>query len=116
MSMTNVLVLDKMKEKNVVVLNVLSQEAFAKVHIPGSYNVPWGTDPKAFAKKVEQYFGRDKFFITHCANVGCMAGPSAAKALKEIGLKAEDYPGGIEEWQQSGFPVEGTAVAQHAMK
>jgi rhodanese-related sulfurtransferase len=116
MSMTNVLVLDKMKEKDVVVLNVLPPQAFEKMHITGSYNMPWNNDPKAFAKKVGDFYGKNKFFITHCANVDCMAGPSAAKALREAGFKAEDYPGGIEEWEESGFPVEGSEVADPAMK
>jgi rhodanese-related sulfurtransferase len=114
--MTNALVLDKMKQKDVVVLNVLPPQAYAKMHIPGSFNVPLADDPKAFVKKVEQYYGKDKFYITHCSNVGCSAGPTAAKALRENGFKAEDYPGGIEEWFASGFPVEGTEVSQPAMK
>jgi rhodanese-related sulfurtransferase len=116
MSMTNVLVMDKMKENDVVVLNVLSPQAYAKVHITGSYNMPWGNDPKAFVKKVGQFYGKNKFFITHCTNVDCMAGPSAAKALREAGFKAEDYPGGIEEWEEAGFPVEGIEVTNPAMK
>ena len=114
--MTNALVLDKMKEKDVIVLNVLPPEAFKKIHITGSYNMPLDSDPQTFAKKVGEVYGKDKFFITHCVNVGCHAGPNAAKALKENGFKAEDYPGGMEDWAAAGFPVEGTAVTNPAMK
>jgi rhodanese-related sulfurtransferase len=116
MSMTNVLVMDKMKQKDVVVLNVLSPEAYAKMHIPGSYNVPWNNDANAFAKRVGQLYGKDKFYITHCSNVSCMAGPSAAKALRDNGFKAEDYAGGIEDWEKSGFPLEGIMAPHPAVK
>ncbi|HTA76097.1 MAG TPA: rhodanese-like domain-containing protein [bacterium] len=116
MSMTNVLVLDKMKDKDVVVLNVLPREEYEKMHITGSSSLPLGSDPQAFVKKVEQLYGRDKFFITHCVNVGCIAGPTAARVLRENGFKAEDYPGGTEEWFEAGFPVEGTEVPHAAMK
>jgi len=116
MSMTNVWVMDKMKQKDVVVLNVLSPEAYAKIHIPGSFNVPWTNDANVFAKKVGQLYGKNKFYITHCSGVECMAGPSAAKALKDNGFQAEDYPGGMEDWEKSGFPVEGSMAPHHAVK
>ena len=116
MSMTNALVLDKMKQKDVFVLNVLPHQAFEKMHITGSYNLPLGSDPLAFVKKVGDVYGKNKFFITHCVNVGCHAGPNAAKILKENGFEAEDYPGGMEDWEAAGFPVEGTSVTNPAMK
>jgi rhodanese-related sulfurtransferase len=56
---------------------------------------------------VEEKYGREKHFITYCAGPQCSAGPHAAQLLKENGFKAEDYPGGIEEWHDSFFPVEG---------
>jgi rhodanese-related sulfurtransferase len=31
----------------------------------------------------------------------------AAAALTQAGFKAEGYAGGIQEWAESGFPVEG---------
>jgi len=34
----------------------------------------------------------------------------AADALTKIGLQAEGYPGGIQEWSEAGLPVEGSRV------
>ncbi len=108
MALTKEMVRKKMKEKNVVVLNVLSEVDYQKLHIKGSHNLPLNHDLPGFVEKTGMKYGRDKFIITHCTNYLCAAGPNAAKALKDAGFKAEDYPGGIEEWFEAGFPTEGT--------
>lgn len=108
MALTKEVVLDKMKGRDVIVLNVLSAADYHKLHIRGSWNLPYAADPVGFAGKVEKLFGKEKFFITHCSGVTCSAGPNAAKALRKEGFKADDYPGGLQDWVDAGFPVEGT--------
>ena len=107
MPMTKEAVKDKMKDFNVMILNVLPESDYAKLHITGSENIPLGQNSGDFAQAVEKKYGKDKFFITYCAGVTCQAGPNAAKALRENGFKANDYPGGIKEWSEAGFPTEG---------
>ena len=115
MALTKEMVMEKMKEKDTVVLNVLSKEDFGKMHIKGSYSLPWNSaDPSAFTQAVEKKFGKSRSFITHCSGYSCMAGPNAAKALLAVGFKAEDYPGGIQEWSEAGYPVEGTMAPKAA--
>jgi rhodanese-related sulfurtransferase len=108
MSMTKEAVQKKMKEQNVVVLNVLPDTDYAKLHITGSKNLPLGLNSSDFAQAVEKQYGKDKFFITYCVGMTCNAGPNAAKALIEKGFKADDYPGGMRDWSEAGFPMEGT--------
>ncbi len=108
MSMTKEAVQDKMKDTNVVVLDVLPENDFAKLHIKGSESLPLGLNADDFVQSVEKKYGKDKFFITYCASLTCNAGPTAAKALQKKGFRANDYPGGIREWSESGFPIEGT--------
>lgn len=110
MALTKEMVLEKMKDKDTLVLNVLSRGDYDKMHITGSHNLPWDKDPAGFTRRVEGRYGKDKFFITHCSGYSCMAGPDAAKALKAAGFKAEDYPGGIQEWSGAGLPTEGSEV------
>src|SRR5579883_1436648 len=110
MSLTKEMVREKMKAKDTVVLNVLSRGDYDKMHIKGSNSLPWDKDPAGLAKLVESRYGKDKFFITHCSGYSCQLGPDAAKALKAAGFKAEDYPGGTQEWFEAGFPVEGSQV------
>jgi rhodanese-related sulfurtransferase len=108
MTMSKEAVKDKMKDANTVVLNVLSEADFAKLHIKGSENLPFGSDAGAFAQAVEKKYGKEKFFITYCASLTCDGGPKAAKALQEKGFKATDYAGGTKDWSEAGFSTEGT--------
>ena len=110
MSMTKEALKGKMADKNVVVLNVLPEADYARLHIKGSENLPIGQDADDFVQAVEKKYGKDKFFITYCAGVTCHAGPNAAKALQGKGFKAADYAGGIKEWSEAGFPTEGIEV------
>jgi rhodanese-related sulfurtransferase len=107
MSMTKEAVLEKMKEKNVVVLNVLPDSDYAKLRIKGSENLPLGLKTEDFVQAAERRFGKTRFLITYCAGFTCNAGPDAARALKARGFEAEDYPGGMKEWADAGFPTEG---------
>ncbi len=108
MALTKEQVLKELKADHVVILNVLPEAEYRKLHIKGSRNLPLGEDSGAFLDAVEEQFGRGKLFITYCAGPSCSAGPHAAKLLNENGFKAEDYPGGIEEWHDNGLPVEGS--------
>ena len=114
MALTKEMVMEKMNERDTVVLNVLSRGDYDKMHIKGSHSFPWGKDPAAFTKLVGDRYGKGKFFITHCSGYTCQAGPDAAKALKAAGFKAEDYPGGIQEWSEAGYPTEGTMAPKVA--
>lgn len=115
MTMSKEVVKDKMKLADTIVLNVLPEADFAKLHIKGSVNIPFGTDAGAFTQAVEKKYGKDKFFITYCAGLTCNAGPNAAKALQEKGFKANDYAGGMKEWSEAGFPTEGTEAKAPAV-
>jgi rhodanese-related sulfurtransferase len=110
MSMTKEAVRDKMRDHNVVVLDVLPDTDFAKMHITGSENLPLGLNTGDFVQAVEKRYGKNKFFITYCAGLTCNVGFEAAKALTEKGFKADDYPGGMQEWSEADFPTEGSAA------
>lgn len=114
MALTKEQVLEEMA-KGAKVVNVLGTSAFEDLRIKGSISIPLG-DKKDddFAREVETLVGREKTIITHCSGYSCQAGPRAAAILKARGFKAEDYPGGIEEWYDSHLPVEGKKKAFHA--
>jgi rhodanese-related sulfurtransferase len=108
MAITKEEILEKMKDKNTVVLDVLPQTDYELLRITGSLSLPLvGTRPEKFVKEVEEKYGREKFFITYCSGFPCRHFQEAATALAEAGFKAEGYAGGIKEWAESGFPVEG---------
>ncbi len=115
MAMSKEEVFQEMKEEDVVVLNVLPEEDYEKLHIKGSFNIPLEDDHQAFVKRVEDEYGRDKFFVTYCANLNCHKGPEAARILKENGFDADDFPGGVQSWMESGYPVEGRMSEEAAV-
>ncbi len=108
MAITKEEILEKMKEKNTVVLNVLPKTDYDLLRIKGSQCLPLvGTRPEKFVQEAGEKYGRDKFFITYCSGFPCRHFMEAAAALTQAGFKAEGYAGGIQEWAESGFPMEG---------
>ena len=43
-----------------------------------------------------------------CEDSHSLSSRNAAFVLKEQGFRADDYPGGIQEWSDAGLPIEGT--------
>ena len=108
MSMTKEVVRHMMKDKHFVVVSVLPEAEYAKLHIKGSQNLPLGSDMDDFARTVEKRYGKRRFVITYCADRTCDAGSHAANILSRNGFQANDYPGGMKEWSDAGYPMEGT--------
>jgi rhodanese-related sulfurtransferase len=107
MPLTKEIMKTKIHKKNIVILNVLPEEEFLKLRIKGSNNLPLTQDHDAFVAEVDKRYGKNFEFITHSADSGCAAGMHAAIALKKNGFKADYYPGGVREWDESGLPTEG---------
>lgn len=101
-----------MTQKGLVVLDVDSPGEYVKCHIVGSQNLAWGQDHGAFAQAVEKAYGKNRAFILYGSDITSAAGANAAKFLREHGFDAQDYPGGLKEWREAGFPVEGNATSQ----
>jgi rhodanese-related sulfurtransferase len=107
MGITRGQVRDSLFENEAVVLNVLSAGEYEKLHIAGTRSQPLGQDHGAFAQEVEKQYGKRRNFITYSSDITCGAAGNAAKILREHGFKAEEYAGGMDEWNGLGWPVEG---------
>lgn len=108
MPLTKEEVLKRMKEEDVVLLNVLPELDFQKLHIQGSESQPLTMDYSAFLREIELKHGKKKRFITYGDHLTRLDGASAAQAMRTHGFTAENYPGGILEWFEAGLPTEGT--------
>jgi rhodanese-related sulfurtransferase len=93
-------ILEKTPEA-VCVLDVRSKDMFVNAHLPTAINIPLadlvsklGTLPK------------NKTIVTYCGNLTCGLAPKAALELAQKGFKVQQLTGGIELWQEKGFPVE----------
>lgn len=82
----------------------LHKWAYDAMHIPGSLNFP---DPEDAYDALD----RNEDIVVYCSNPACVASRFAYKALVERGYQhVRRYAGGIEDWVEAGYPVEGTEV------
>ncbi|MBU1008340.1 rhodanese-like domain-containing protein [Candidatus Dependentiae bacterium] len=91
------------KEKELVVINVLSKESFENCRIKGSINVP-------LSKLQEKAkWNKDKKLVLYCASYECSASEEAYKVLEGLGFNnIAAYEGGIKEWKEKKFETEGS--------
>lgn len=100
-------VLNHIKNGTAVVVNVLARSAYDESHIKGSVSIPFDLLEEG---ELDALNGK-KDVITYCKSYTCGASKRAALLLNGMGYNAMAYEGGIEEWEQSGLPVEGTKVS-----
>ncbi|MGH8478528.1 MAG: rhodanese-like domain-containing protein [Gammaproteobacteria bacterium] len=89
------------RHRGFALVNVLGEGAFAMAHIPGSINIPHGTEDV-----FEQRFAKDKEIIVYCAAPDCPASDNVAAALVARGFRrVYHYSGGLSDWQKGGYPI-----------
>ncbi len=114
MSISKETVLESMKQDHVMVLNVLPEAEFQKLHIDGSRNLPLTPDHDAFAEAVEKQYGKKRFFIICGSNISSRSAIDASDALLKRGFKTEVYLSGMRGWSEAGFPTAGTDTPKKA--
>ncbi len=99
------------QKKDLLVLNVLSQDDYEKEHIPGSENIP-NTAPD-FVTQVEKLAGsKTRPMVVHCANTECPASTEAVNKLTAAGFtNVTEFPGGMAEWKSAGGNVQSLSAA-----
>ncbi len=94
------LVLDEKSDKHLV-LDVRSPEHFAQAHIPTAVNIPLAD----LVLKLKA-LPKNKILVTYCGNITCGLAPKAALELAQKGFHVMELFGGIQEWQDRGFPIQ----------
>ncbi len=95
--------------KDLVVINVLSEKWYHDCHIEGSINVP--LDKLIYQM---QDWDRDTDIVVYCALDACDAGEKAYVLLRCMGFEhVVDYHGGIKEWFGLGYPTVGPCVSEY---
>ena len=85
-------------------VNTLSQWQYNAKHIPGSIHV--GSHEMA-----EEKLERDDDIVVYCSHKECSASQMAYHMLVSHGYKhVRRYEGGIDEWEESGFPLVGEMI------
>lgn len=106
----NLISREELKEKldrrdNFKLVNALGEWAFNAKHIPGSINI----SNKQDAKKM---LDADDDIVIYCSNPACIASIVGYQLLTRMGYnKVRRYAGGIVDWEQAGYPLEGNFVS-----
>lgn len=102
-------VLSRMKDSGVILVNVLTEKDFDKIHIQGSQCLTLGQNVRAFAIVAKRKFQKGTHFITYGLDGESLLGLNAAKILVSSGFKADHYPGGLADWVKAALPTDGTS-------
>ncbi len=82
----------------------LQRWAYEALHIPGSLH--FDTPEKLF-----DALDTDDEIIVYCSDAACVGSRFAYKALVNAGYtNVRRYAGGLSDWQDAGYPLEGTAA------
>ena len=84
---------------------VLGEWAFRAKRIPGSLNV---TTPEAATEMLD----RGDEIVVYCSGETCAASRYAFMLLERAGYRnVRRYAGGISDWEEAGYPLEGEWVS-----
>ena len=100
-------------EEGFLLINVLSKASFDSLSIEGSKNAD--VHQPDFLEKMEKLTDGDKNkeIVVYCASFTCQASPSAARKLQEAGYEnVYDYSGGLADWKEAGYPLEGDMITR----
>jgi 3-mercaptopyruvate sulfurtransferase SseA len=83
---------------------VLSEWAYRAKHIPGSIHV----SPTAQSLRA---LDKDDEIVIYCSDVNCIASRAAYSMMTAEGYThLRRFTGGLYEWEQAGYPLEGDMV------
>jgi rhodanese-related sulfurtransferase len=85
-------------------VNALGEWAFDAKRIPGSINITNMRDAR-------NMLDPDDDIVIHCSNPSCIASIIGYQILTSMGYKkVRRYAGGISDWEDAGYPLEGSFV------
>jgi rhodanese-related sulfurtransferase len=108
----------ELKEKvdswdNLKLVFTLGEWQYRTAHIPGSLNLPCSSRMYR-SDDALQGLDRDDEIVVYCSNPACFASISVYYLLKQRGFKnVSRYAGGLEDWLQAEYPLEGEMSVAH---
>jgi rhodanese-related sulfurtransferase len=88
-----------------ILVDVLPADSYRESHIKGSINIPH--------ERIEEWASgvipdMSAEVVVFCASYSCPASIEAARTLKRLGYtNVHDFKGGMKEWMDRKYPVEG---------
>ena len=94
----------RVRDADVVVLDVLSSESYAEAHLPGAINIPL---EELRARASAELPERGRAIVVYCGGPACHRASDAVAVLRELGYRdVAHFAGGLEAWQAADLPVE----------
>ena len=84
---------------DMLLVDLLPKESFAKWHLPGAVNIPFENNPE-FVQQVENHLGsKAQRIVVYCANAKSDLCVQAAHTLHAAGLTSvQPFEDGVESW------------------
>jgi len=92
---------ERVKNGDVIVLDVRPPEEYEAGHIPGAISVPL-----ADLKKKLTGLPRDREIVAYCRGPYCVLAVEAVEMLRKKGFTATRLEDGVPDWRARGLPVE----------
>ena len=89
-------------QRDFVVLDVRSPEAYATGHVPGAINLPHA---RIVERNLEP-FPAEALFVVYCSGTHCNGTDRAAVRLSRLGRKVKKMLGGMAGWRYEGYAME----------
>lgn len=91
----------RLRNKDVLVLDVRPAEEFEAGHIPGALSIPVGE-----LKRRLRELPKSKNIVAYCRGQYCSFAPEAVRYLTDKGYKAKLLQEGMPDWASAGLPIE----------
>lgn len=91
----------RVKEGDVVVLDVRASEEFIAGHIPSAVNIPIAELQRRLAE-----LPRENLIVAYCRGPYCLYSFEAVELLRKEGFNVKRLEEGLPEWRMAGFPTE----------
>ncbi|VAW66821.1 Transcriptional regulator, ArsR family [hydrothermal vent metagenome] len=85
----------------VTVIDVRPVEEFAAGHLPGAINIP----PDELEQRLQALDAQQEV-VAYCRGPHCIMSFNAVEKLRQTGVKASRLEDGFPEWKSAGYPVE----------
>src|SRR5262249_56207498 len=96
----------RLRDGQVLVLDVRPEAEYAAGHIPGAVNVPHDQLAARLAELPER-----ADIVAYCRGRYCVFAPDAVRLLRARGFSARPLEGGLPDWRLAGLPVTARAGA-----
>ena len=93
--------LTRLRQGDVVILDVRPEDEYGLGHLPGALNIP--------LRQLEQRIAelpREQEIIAYCRGPYCVLSFEAVAALRPRGFKVRRLENGFPEWKAAGLPIE----------